>query len=194
LAKAYIIARIDVTDPEEYAKYTARTETIAARFGGRFIVRAGRCEALEGHARSRNVVIEFPDHGSARAFYDCDDYRAVLPHALAGSTRELILVEGVEEFETMPAYWIAHVTVTDAEAYGRYASLASEAIAKHGGRFLARGGRHLQMEGRDHVRNVVVEFPSLEAAESCYRSAEYQAALDHARGASERDLVLVEGM
>ncbi len=93
----------------------------------------------------------------------------------------------------MPAYWIAHVTVHDEEAYGRYAKLATEAIAKHGGRFLARGGRHLQMEGRDRARNVVAEFPSLEAAEACYRSAEYQAALDLARDAAERDLVLVEG-
>ncbi|CAN5767656.1 DUF1330 domain-containing protein [soil metagenome] len=94
----------------------------------------------------------------------------------------------------MPAYWIAHVSVTDEEAYRRYASLATEAIAQHGGRFLARGGRHLQLEGRDHARNVVAEFPSLEAAEACYRSPEYQTALGHARGASERDLVLVEGL
>lgn len=94
----------------------------------------------------------------------------------------------------MPAYWIAHVTVTNEEAYMKYAKLATEAIAKHGGKFLARGGRAIQMEGREHKRNVMAEFPSLEAAEACYRSAEYQAALDHARGASERDLVLVEGV
>lgn len=94
----------------------------------------------------------------------------------------------------MPAYWIAHVTVTDEDAYLRYAKLATEAISQHGGRFLARGGQHLQMEGRDHSRNVVVEFPSLAAAEACYHSPGYQAALDLARGASERDLVLVEGL
>jgi uncharacterized protein (DUF1330 family) len=93
----------------------------------------------------------------------------------------------------MPAYWIAHVTVTDPEAYGRYAKLATAAIEGHGGRFLARAGRHVQLEGRDRARNVVVEFPSLEAAEACYRSPEYQAALAHARGAAERDLVVVEG-
>jgi uncharacterized protein (DUF1330 family) len=94
----------------------------------------------------------------------------------------------------MPAYWIAHVTVTDEAAYRRYASLATAAIEAHGGTFLARGGRHIQMEGRDHPRNVVARFPSLEAAEACYRSEAYQAALAHARGASERDLVLVEGL
>ena len=92
----------------------------------------------------------------------------------------------------MPALWIAHVTVTDAEAYGKYAELAGPAIAEHGGEFIARGGRYVQLEGRDRPRNVVARFPSVEAAEACYRSAEYQAALDHARDASERDLVIVE--
>jgi uncharacterized protein (DUF1330 family) len=94
----------------------------------------------------------------------------------------------------MPAYWIAHVEVTNAEAYGRYAALATSAIESHGGRFLARAGRHLQLEGRDRARNVLAEFPSLEAAEACYRSPEYQAALAHAKGAAERDLVIVEGV
>ncbi|GAW33855.1 hypothetical protein RA2_00900 [Roseovarius sp. A-2] len=92
----------------------------------------------------------------------------------------------------MPALWIAHVTVTDEAAYGRYAALAGPAIAKHGGAFIARGGRYVQLEGKERARNVVARFPSLEAAETCYRSPEYQEALDHARGASERELVIVE--
>ena len=90
------------------------------------------------------------------------------------------------------AYWIAHVTVTDEAAYARYAAIATEAIADHGGRFLARGGRHVQLEGKDRARNVVAWFPSLEAAEACYRSARYQEGLAHARDAAERDLVIVE--
>ncbi|KGM88650.1 hypothetical protein rosmuc_01487 [Roseovarius mucosus DSM 17069] len=92
----------------------------------------------------------------------------------------------------MPALWIAHVTVTDSEAYGRYAALAGPAIAKHGGVFIARGGRFVQLEGKERPRNVVARFPSVEDAEACYHSPEYQAALDHARGASERELVIVE--
>lgn len=94
----------------------------------------------------------------------------------------------------MPAYWIAHVHVTDEEAYGRYAALATEAIEAHGGEFLARAGRHRQLEGRDRARNVVVRFPSLEAAAACYDSDAYREALSHARGAAERDLVIVEGL
>ena len=90
------------------------------------------------------------------------------------------------------ALWIAHVKVTDPAAYGKYAELAGPAIAKHGGVFLARGGRYVQLEGNDRPRNVVARFPSLEAAVACYNSAEYQAALTHAKGASERDLMVVE--
>lgn len=92
----------------------------------------------------------------------------------------------------MTALWIANVTVTDDEAYGRYAKLATVVIAEHGGVFLTRGGKYVQLEGRDRPRNVVARFPSLEAAEACYRSAGYQEALSHARNASERDLVIVE--
>ncbi len=92
----------------------------------------------------------------------------------------------------MPALWIAHVTVTDEEAYGKYAALAGPAITAHGGYFIARGGRYVQLEGKDRPRNVVAKFPSVEAAEKCYNSDAYQAALSHARNASERELLIVE--
>lgn len=92
----------------------------------------------------------------------------------------------------MPALWIAHVTVTDPEAYAKYAELAGPAIAQHGGHFIARGGRYVQLEGQERARNVVARFPSVEDAEACYNSPEYQRALDHARGASERELLIVE--
>lgn len=92
----------------------------------------------------------------------------------------------------MPALWIAHVTVTDPDAYGKYAELAGPAIAAHGGTFLARGGRYVQLEGKDRPRNVVARFPSVESAVECYNSDAYQEALSHARGASERELMVVE--
>ena len=92
----------------------------------------------------------------------------------------------------MPALWIGHVSVTDPEAYGKYAELAGPAIAKHGGRFIARAGRYVQLEGKDRPRNVVAKFDSLEAAEACYNSPEYQAAKAHAVGAAERELLIVE--
>ncbi len=90
------------------------------------------------------------------------------------------------------ALWIAHVHVTDAEAYAKYATGATAAIAAHGGVFLARGGRYVQLEGNDRPRNVVARFPSLERAVECYNSPDYQAALAHAQGAAVRDLMVVE--
>ncbi|APE43368.1 hypothetical protein BOO69_08030 [Sulfitobacter alexandrii] len=92
----------------------------------------------------------------------------------------------------MAALWIAHVTVTDDDAYGKYAKLAGPAIAAHGGTFLARGGRFVQLEGKERPRNVVARFPSVEAAVDCYNSDAYQEALSHARDASERELMVVE--
>ncbi|MBT8456904.1 MAG: DUF1330 domain-containing protein [Rhodobacteraceae bacterium] len=92
----------------------------------------------------------------------------------------------------MSALWIAHVKVLDDDAYGKYAAIATEAIAAHGGVFLARGGRYVQLEGNDRPRNVVARFPSLEDAVACYNSPRYQEALSHAKGASERDLMVVE--
>ena len=84
----------------------------------------------------------------------------------------------------MAALWISHVSVKDEAAFGKYAALAGRAIAKHGGQFLARGGRFIQLEGSGRPRNVVVKFESLEAAEACYKSPDYQAALVHAQDAS----------
>jgi uncharacterized protein (DUF1330 family) len=97
MPKGYLIARIDLTNPEPYAEYVAATPALVARHGGRFLIRAGRYDAKEGPSRARNVVIEFPDYASALAFYDDPDYRAILPLALAGSERELVIVEGAEE-------------------------------------------------------------------------------------------------
>ena len=92
----------------------------------------------------------------------------------------------------MGALWIAHVTVTDEETYGKYAKIATEAITAHGGTFLARGGRYVVLEGKDRPRNVVARFPSVEDAVACYNSPRYLEALTYAKQASERDLMVVE--
>lgn len=99
MAKGYIIARIDVTDPEVYARYILGTPGAAAEFGGRFLVRGGRCEQLEGEGRARQVVLEFPSYEAARDFYFSERYQALLTLALASAERELVLVEGAEERE-----------------------------------------------------------------------------------------------
>lgn len=94
----------------------------------------------------------------------------------------------------MPAFWIALVRVQDEEAYGEYAKRAGPAIERHGGEFLARGGRYKSFEGDDCPRMVVVRFPSLEDAAACYESEEYQAAKALQEGAALRHLGVVEGV
>lgn len=92
-------------------------------------------------------------------------------------------------------YWIAHVTVTDPTRYPDYVTGARAAFEKFGARFLARGGAYAECEGAlGRERHVLIEFPSLEAAQACYDSAEYQAAKAHRLEAGEAMVVLTEGL
>ena len=92
------------------------------------------------------------------------------------------------------AYWVAHVNVKNPDQYKLYVDGARAAFEKFGGKPLARGGRFEQLEGTARARNVVLEFPSLEAASQCFHSPEYQAARQHRLAVSEIDLVIVEGL
>jgi uncharacterized protein (DUF1330 family) len=90
-------------------------------------------------------------------------------------------------------YWIAHVDVENAERYPDYVATAGPAFKKHGAKFLARGGAYHGMEGITRARNVVIEFPSMQAALDCYNSDEYQAAKAIRLTAATADMVIVEG-
>lgn len=91
---AYIIARIEVTNLEAYKEYAAKTPAIAESFGGKFLVKAGAFEQIEGSGPDRHVVIEMPDVATAKAFYASPEYQAILPIALNNSIRDLVIVEG----------------------------------------------------------------------------------------------------
>ena len=91
-------------------------------------------------------------------------------------------------------YVISRVDIADPEAYAKYAAAATRAIADHGGRALARGGRYEALEGKARARNVVLEFDSYEAARAYYHSQQYQAARALREGADEMEMVLVEGV
>lgn len=90
-------------------------------------------------------------------------------------------------------YWIARVDVHNAEAYKNYAAANGVAFAKFGGRFLVRGGAFEAPVGTPRQRNVVIEFPSVEAAQACWESPEYQAARAKQEGGAEMDLLVIEG-
>jgi len=90
-------------------------------------------------------------------------------------------------------YWIARVDVADVEVYKAYVAANAAPIAKFGGRFLVRGGRFENPEGGSRTRNVVLEFPSYQAALDCYRSPEYEAAIGIRLPVSSVDMVIIEG-
>ena len=95
---AYVIVDAVVSDPERYREYMALSPAAIEAAGGRFVVRGGACETLEGDWRpSRMVVVEFPDLAAARAFYDSERYREARTRR-AGATEHfnMIVVEGVE--------------------------------------------------------------------------------------------------
>jgi len=93
------------------------------------------------------------------------------------------------------AFWIgAHMTIKDPEKLKAYAELAGPAIAAHGGKFLARGGEVVSLEGFQQSRVVVTEFPSLQAAVDCYNSDAYQSAHAKLDGGVERDICVVEAL
>ena len=93
----------------------------------------------------------------------------------------------------MTAYWIANVTVHDAEAYKGYQAIAPAAFAKYGATFLARGDA-VTLEGEPWQRRVIIAFDSLDQAQACYNSPEYQQARAARADACTADIALIEGL
>jgi uncharacterized protein (DUF1330 family) len=94
----------------------------------------------------------------------------------------------------MTAYWIAHVSVLDADKYKGYTELAPEAFKKYGAVFLARGGAFEVLEGEAFERHVVIQFKDRETALACYHSPEYQAAKAKRDGHCIAQISIVEGL
>ncbi len=90
-------------------------------------------------------------------------------------------------------YWIGRVDVHDLDRYMDYVAANGAAFTKYGARFLVRGGDFECREGTSRARNVVIEFPSYQAARDCYDSPEYQAAKALRLPCSEGDLIIIEG-
>jgi len=96
MAKGYWIGRIDVHNEEGYKPYAAANPAIFKKFGGRFVVRAGKFESVEGTSRSRNVVIEFPDYASALACFHSPEYQENIKRRLPHATVDLLVIEGYD--------------------------------------------------------------------------------------------------
>ncbi len=92
---AYFIAEVEVTNPEGYEPYRTLAGASIAQYGGRFIVRGGKAELIEGGPEPMRVVVtEFADVEAARRWYNSPEYQAALPIRLANSQGRAFIVEG----------------------------------------------------------------------------------------------------
>jgi uncharacterized protein (DUF1330 family) len=96
MAKGYWIAQIDVHDMEAYKPYQAAAGAALAKFGGRYVIRGGTHEVVEGVGRSRVVVIEFPSYQAALDCYGSAEYREAMPGRTDLAESDFVIVEGYE--------------------------------------------------------------------------------------------------
>jgi uncharacterized protein (DUF1330 family) len=94
--KGYWIVRVDVSDPHAYANYVAANGKAFAKFGARFLVRGGDFEVVEGEARARNVVIEYPCYEAALACYHSSEYVEAMAHRENAAVADVIVIDGYD--------------------------------------------------------------------------------------------------
>ena len=94
---AYIIVDIEVTDPEKYAEYIKVVPATLAAYGGKYLVRGGPAEKLEGDwDPNRVVVVEFESFERAKQWWTSDDYRTPKEIRRSASISKIVLVDGIE--------------------------------------------------------------------------------------------------
>ncbi len=92
---AYIIASVEITNPEAYQAYSKQVPATLEKYGGKFIVRGGKVEQLEGDWQpARVVIMEFESAEQAKKWHDSPEYQAIIGIRQANSHGSLVLVEG----------------------------------------------------------------------------------------------------
>lgn len=96
MAKGYWIARLDIENEDEYAKYRALNAIAFAKYGGRFVVRGGEYKLARGEGRKHNVVIEFKDEATALACYASSEYQEAVKHLTKAGKVDLVIIGGYD--------------------------------------------------------------------------------------------------
>ena len=96
MPKGYIIAHVTVKDPEAYKEYVVKDTPILLGLGGKFIIRGGQAQVVEGQTQDRHVVIEFPSYEAALTAYNDPDYQQVAEIRRRTADSTIVVVEGVE--------------------------------------------------------------------------------------------------
>lgn len=94
---AYILAQVELTDPDAFSEYKAQAPASVAKYGGEYLVRAGRYQQLEGaEPLPRIVVMKFPSYEQALNWYNSQEYSRLKPIRHKAARGNLLLVEGVD--------------------------------------------------------------------------------------------------
>lgn len=95
MPKGYVVANVEVTNPEKYADYRPLSTKAMQAYGGKVLVRGGQSETLEGQFHARTIVIEFADLETAKRFYHSAEYQVAREARAGVAQMNLMVVEGV---------------------------------------------------------------------------------------------------
>lgn len=196
---AYLIATIDVHDADGYDAYKQAVPALIAAHGGRYIVRGGARDVVEGAwPDGRIVVLEFPDMASASAFVDDPAYAPVAAIRHATTASHIWLVEGPTgsaNADGQHAFIVGNIAMTDLEGYKPYSERVPDILAGARGTYLARGGATRSVEGGMELdRVVIVAFEDMTACRAFYDGADYTDIKPIRIAASDSNIVIVEGL
>ncbi len=196
---AYLMAMIDVHDASAYEEYREKVPALIAKHGGRYIVRGGPSDVVEGSwPPGRIVVLEFPDYASAQAFVADPEYQPLAALRQRTTASHIWLADGVPGGGTadgMHGFILGNVRIDDPDAYKSYAEQVPGVLTDLGGTYLARGGTAEAVEGgMDLHRIVIVGFADIAAAENFHKSEAYAPLLTIRTNASDSNIVIVEGL
>lgn len=94
---AYILVQLQITDPENFTKYQAQVPATIAQYDGRYLIRGGEYEVLEGEwPQLRHVVLEFPSTERARQWYESPEYAPLKALRMSASDGNGILIKGID--------------------------------------------------------------------------------------------------
>lgn len=95
MSKGYWIVRADVSDAARFSEYATRTAEVIKLYGGEFLARAGRCELVEGSARARNTLIQFPSYADALNCWQSQEYADAKTFREGAAQLDVVVIEGI---------------------------------------------------------------------------------------------------
>ena len=202
--RGYCIADIRITRPEAYPLYMERSTPAVAQAGGRFLIRGGSPEVLEGEREtSRIALVEFDSVPRALDFSRGAAYQEAIALRQAAAECDYAVLTGADPAQIDPAapavgpkgYIYAVMQPTDLDKYMEYPKMSTPIVRRFGGRFIIRGGQPHRMEGDWPTGRVVLaEFPLPRQARDFYFSPEYQQALKYRQRYARSSLCLLTGV